>query len=543
MNWHRLGSRTHFFKFFCAATLVCLILSGCAKGHFGSSIPKSQLNTFRYPLITDPTTLDPAIVQDGDTIDVIQQIFEGLVRFGQDNSIKPALATSWDIKDQGKTYIFHIRKGVTFSNGQALTANDFKFSIDRACNPAIKSATASDYLANVVGVQRCLDGKVKGVSGVKVLSKYRLEIDLKIPAYYFLGDLTYPVAYAVASQSVSANSPITDVSQMIGTGPFIATKYIHDQVFSMKANPTYYLGKPKIDGIERPIVKEAITRLNMFKSNQIDLVQLMRQDVIALEKDPKYKKELHFYPRPSTYYIAFNQLAYKPFANVHVRRAFAMAVDCKSICDKVLQGLNPVANGILPPGVVGYRTQTALLGYHPNQARSELAEGGYKDGSQLPPLKLYFRSDQEDVRIVAEAVQSYLKQNLHVNVQLAPLDWGTYLQKNDENQLPFYHMRWEADYLDPQDWLSLLLTTHGQENHEGFSNSEVDALCAQADPMPTDDPKRLALYAKAEDICLQQAAWLPIYYQQDVELISPRVQGIRSSIFGHLPHSTVWLKN
>lgn len=523
--------------------LAILSITGCSKGNFGSSIPKDQLNTFRYPLIVDPTSLDPAIVQDGDTIDVIQQVFEGLVRFGEDNKIEPNLATSWDIKDSGKTYVFHLRKGVTFSNGQPLTAEDFKFAIDRACNPVVKSATAGDYLANVVGVSACLAGKAKGVSGVKVIDPQTLEIDLVQPAYYFLGDLTYPVAYAVASKTVPADSQITSVDQMIGTGPFVATKYVHAQIFSMKSNPTYFRGKPKIDGIDRPIVKDAVTRLNMYRSNQLDMLPLMRQDVLAMRKDAQYKDQLHYFPRPATFYIAFNQLAYKPFANVHVRRAFAMAVDCESICTNILQGLNPKANGILPPMVVGYREKTALLGYHPDEAKKELAAGGYSDGSEMPPLKLYLRSDQEDYHLVAEAVQSYLKQNLHVNVQLALMDWGTYLQQNDGNKLPFYHMRWAADYLDPQDWLSLLLTTHGQENHSGFSNSEVDSLCAEADPMPVDDPKRLALYAKAEDICLQQAAWLPIYYQQDVYLISPRVQGMKSSCFGPLPHSEVSLKN
>ena len=106
-----------------------------------------------------------------------------------------------------------------------------------------------------------------------------------------------------------------------------------------------------------------------------------------------------------------------------------------------------------------------------------------------------------------------------------------------------YHMRWAADYLDPQDFLSLMLTTTGEENKQNYSNPQVDALCAQADVMQEKDPKRLALYAQAEDLILQDAAWLPIYFQSDAELINPRVKGLRESLFGHLPHTTVSLQN
>lgn len=529
--------------FICLVFSGILLISGCGKGHFGATIPKDQLNVLRYPLFVEPTSLDPATVQDVYTINIIQQVFQGLVQFGTQNQIEPCLASSWEIKNGGKTYLFHIRKGVVFSNGQPLTAQDFKFSLDRACNPVIKSSTAGDYLANVVGAEDCLNGKAKGVAGVKALAPDLLEIDLIKPAYYFLGDLTYPVTYVVASQTVSPTTPITSVTQMIGTGPFVASKYVPSQLFSLKSNPTYFQGKPKIDGVDFPIVKDAITRLNMYRDNQLDILPLMRQDVVSLRKDPVYKSQLQYNPIPLTWYMSFNQLAYKPFANVHIRRAFAMAVDTQTISAKVLQGIEPAATGILPPAIAGYRKQTALLGYHPDEAIKELQAGGYSDGSQLPPLKLYIESNNEDVKLTAEAIQSYIKRNLHFNLQLASLDFGTFLAKNNANELPMFYLGWQADYLDPQDWLSLIFTTHGPANHSGFSNAEVDSLCAAADLMPALDPKRLAMYAKAEDICLQQAAWLPVLFQEDVNLVSPRLHGLQTNCFGFMPYATASIKN
>jgi len=518
---------------------ILVALAGCGKGGFSEKTVAGQENMLRYPLSSNPTSLDPAVVEDGDTIDVLQQIYEGLVRWGTDNSIQPNLASSWEIIHGGTTYIFHLRKDVKFSNGTPFTANAMKSSIERSCDPEVRSPTASEYLSNIVGVDDRLAGKADSVAGVKVIDDNTLEIDLVKVAPYFLGDLTYPNTFAVCPSSVPAHQQITSISQMVGTGPFDASKYVEDQVFQMNSNPNYWDGKPSIDGIIRPIVKDAQTRLNLFKANQIDILDLQRQDVKSLQADPVLSKDLKFQPRAATWYVAFNLKMYAPFGDRRVRRAFSMAIDTNSIVKNVLDGINTVATGILPPGVLGFRTHTAIITYDPAKAKELLAQAGFPDGSKMPPLKLYFRTDVEDIKLVAEAVQNYLKKNLDVNVTLTPMDWVTYLSQNDKSMLPFYHMRWGADYLDPQDFLSLLLTTNGADNKQYYSNPQVDQLCARADAMPQESPQRLALYARAEDLILQDAAWLPIFFQRDVQLVNPRVHGLREMILGMLPHSKV----
>jgi ABC-type oligopeptide transport system substrate-binding subunit len=117
------------------------------------------------------------------------------------------------------------------------------------------------------------------------------------------------------------------------------------------------------------------------------------------------------------------------------------------------------------------------------------------------------------------------------------MEWGTFLSLNKAGKTAMVHMRWSADYLDPQDFLSLLLTTTGSENHTGYSNPQVDALCKAADG-ESDQAKRLALYAQAEKIIVEDAPWVPLYYQVDLELMRPNVKGIRDSLMGHLPHTT-----
>jgi len=525
------------------ALLVLLVLGGCGKGNFSSKTSAGKERIFRYSLVTNPTHIDPALVQDGDTIDLTQQVFEGLVMWSEKNEVVGNLAEKWDVSPDGKTYTFHLRKGVTFSNGKPLTAGDFKWSIERACNPLLKSETAEEYMGDIVGISDCVHGRATGVNGISVVDDNTLKIQIQKSIPYFLDKLTYPCAFAVSKDAARPDKEMLGTAEMIGTGPFVAKRYVEDQVFEFDANKLYHGGAPPIDGIERPILKDAATRRSKFMAGEVDLVQLERQDVIGLKNDPVYKTQLHIFLRPATYYLAFNTKVYRPFANRDVRRAFAMAVDTKEICTKTLSGLNQVANGILPPGVLGHRDTAKSLPYDPAQAKRLLAAAGYADPSKLPPLDLYFRTDREDVRLVAEAIQSYLQKNLGVNATLKPLEWTTYLAKNDRRELPMYHMRWAADYLDPQDFLSLMLTTTGNENRSNYSNPTVDDLCARADVMPEKDPARLALYAQAEDLILQDAAWLPIYYQADAELISPRVHGLRESLFGHLPHTTVSLQN
>jgi ABC-type oligopeptide transport system substrate-binding subunit len=525
--------------------LTGLVLSsGCGRGNFSEKSSKGKERIFRYSLVTNPTHVDPALVQDGDTIDISQQIFEGLVKWDENNKVVPNLAESWTIDKTGTVYTFKIVKGVKFTNGKPLTANDFKYSIERTCDPALKSETAEEYMGDILGVSDMRQGKAKEVRGVKVIDDNTLEITIDKPKPYFIMKLTYPTSFAVQKDAVKPGKEMLSVEEMVGTGPFKAKRYVEDQIFALDANKDYHGGAPLIDGIERPILKDAISRLSNYKAGQVDLIQLERQDVAALQKDPAYKDQLKFFLRPCTWYLAFNTKVYPPFADKRVRQAFCMAIDTKKITNETLGGINQVADGILPPGVLGHRDNAATLPFDPAKAKALLAEAGYKDGASMPTLQLFFRIDREDIKLVAEAIQAQLKENLGVSVSPRPLEWSTYLDKNNKKEFPMYHMRWGADYLDPQNFLSTLLTTDGPENKQNFSDPEVDKLCAQADVMsPADNPQRLALYAKAEDLLLQDAAWLPIYFQKDAELIAPRVQGLRESLFGHLPHTKVTLVN
>ncbi|MBS1716272.1 MAG: ABC transporter substrate-binding protein [Armatimonadetes bacterium] len=519
-----------------------LLIVGCGKGNFSEQQKAaSNGNIFRYPIVTSPTKLDPAMVQDGDTLDALQQVYEGLVVWSEDNKPVPCLADSWDISPDGKVYTFHLHKGVKFHNGREMVADDFKYAIERSSNPKLASPTAEDYLKDIVGVMDKLHGKATEVKGVQVIDKYTVKVTLDAPHAYFLGKLTYLVAAPVPKECFPPDKEVDKVENCVGTGPFKMTQYVPDQLLTMTAFKDYHGGAPLIDGIERPVIKDATTRLNKFKAGEVDLVQLERGDVKGVREDPKLKDQLKLFDRPAIWYVAFNLKMVPQFADKKVRQALSYAVDRDRIVNEVLGGVNTPANGILPPGVLAHRDKTAILGYDVAKAKQLLAEAGYPDGKGFPQLEMWFREQRPDIQFVAEAVAADLKKNLNIDVKLKTLEWGSYLAKNNAKEIPFFHMRWSADYLDPQNFLSLLLTTDGNENKTFYSNPQVDALCAKADSS-LDEKERITLYAQAEDLILQDAAWIPVYFQRDAELISPRVSGLRESLFGHLPHTTVKLK-
>jgi ABC-type transport system substrate-binding protein len=214
-----------------------------------------------------------------------------------------------------------------------------------------------------------------------------------------------------------------------------------------------------------------------------------------------------------------------------------MAVDKQRIVNEVLGGHNTVANCIVPPGVPGHRDNGPALPFDPDKAKALLAEAGYPDGKGFPELTLTFREQRPDIELAATQVTADLKKYLNITVHLQTMEWRAYLTKYNKHEQQFFHMRWAADYLDPQNFLSQMLASFGPEDKIGYHNPEFDSLCAQADSL-MNMHERIPLYQKAEDIALDDAVWIPLYFQNDAELVRPWVKDMRESLFGHLPHTT-----
>lgn len=531
--------------------LSALLLPGCntGSGKSGGATTPTNNNTLRYALTAEPTTLDPATVRDGTTIDLIQQIFEGLVAWDANNQIVPNLAEKWDLDKTGTVYTFHLKHGVKFQNGREVTAQDFKYSMDRTCDPATKSTTAADYMSDIVGAADRIHGKpgVTDVSGVKAIDNYTLQITLTSFKPYWLGNLTYPTSYVVCKEAVEANGGrIDSPKSAIGTGPFKLASYKPEYNVTLAANTDYHGGRPKLDYIERPVIIDPVSRLNKYQAGELDYVEIAPSDLDKVNSDPKLKPDLKAYPRAATWYIGLNSAAPEsPFVKKEVRQAFAMAIDKKEILRVALKNEVDLADSVVPDMPGTYTPHVKPLPYDPARAKALLAQAGYPDGKGFPALTISFRQDYPQVRDTAQMVARQLKTNLGVDIQLNPMEWGAYLDSNEHRSQALFHMRWAADYLDPQDFLSILLhssiVVNGKETHPenttGYSNPEFDRLCDAAD-VEHDPKKRMDMYHQAEQIAIDDAPWVPLYFQKDLELDKPRVHNIRDSLFGHLPHIT-----
>ncbi len=533
--------------------LLFASLSGCnttskGNGDSGTGKPATE-NVLRYPLTTEPTSLDPAKVEDGTTIDLIQQVYEGLVIWNEKNEIEPNLAEKWELLPDRVTYSFHIKHGVKFHNGRELTADDFKYSLERACAPKLKSPTAQSYLKDIVGANDKIVGKAQDIKGVKVVDKYTLNITIDGFKPFWLGNMTYPCSYAICKEEVEKNGGAIDentLASTTGTGPFKFAEVRRNDSVRLAAFADYHKGKAKLDGILRPIVKDAGQRLNKYEAGELDYTEISAADLDRVNSNDTLKGELKSFLRAATWYIGMNQDAKdSPFAKREVRQAFAMAINKDDILRVAMKGQADKADGIVPPGIKGRNENIKPLPYDPAKAKQLLAQAGYPDGKGFPALSFSFRNDYPQVAQTAEVIAQQLKTNLGIEVQIRPMEWGQFLVERKAKTLPLTHLRWGADYLDPQNFLSTLLHTsrkvNGQEDHPengvGYKSAEFDKLCDAADVEPNEE-KRWELYRKAEQIAVDDAPWVPLYFQRDLELIKPRVKNIRDSLFGHRPHTT-----
>lgn len=524
---------------FALVALAMVLSSSCGPGKFSANSQAGKPGVFRYSIVTNPTTMDPHKVQDGDTIDLLQQIYEGLVGWDTNNKPVGYLAESWTVSDDQLTYTFKLRDNAKFHNGRKVTADDVKWSLERCSNPKLASPVADAYLSDIQGFTDKFKGHASEVVGVHVVDESHVSIKLNAPSRLFLGKLTYVGACVLPKESFPVDKEATDPKLMIGSGPFMLKSYQPDQLIVLDAFKDYHAGAPKLQSIERWVIGDPVTRLNKYKNGEIDLVQLERADVKPIQDDPKLKDQIQLFARPAIWYVGLNQLVYPPFKDIRVRKAFAMALNKERYVQEVLGGINTVAASIVPPGIPGGdRKDAKSYKYDPAAAKALLAEAGFADPKKMPELTLTFRENRPDIKLVAEAVQNDLRENLGVTVKLQMMEWGSYLAKYNAKQQTFYHMRWAGDYVDPENFLSHMLATWGPENKMGYNRPEFDMLCKRADA-ELDMDKAVAIYAQAEDVVLQDAVWIPVYFQRDAELINPRIKGLRESVFGHLPHISV----
>ena len=475
-------------------------------------------------LWSDPPTLDPHLTSDTTSAGVVVEIFGGLVGFDTSLRLIPDLADSWDISNDGLTYTFKIRNNAVFHNGTKVTAEDFKWSLERAVNPDTASPTAKTYLGDIVGVADALEGKSSEISGVKAVDDNTLQIEIDAPKAYFLAKLTYPTAYVVDRNNVSEGG-LNWTDSPNGTGPFKLSDYKIGERIILERNDLYHLDKAKLAKIQMNLAGGS--SMAMYENDEIDItgVGLFDLERIKDPVDPLNGDLVVADPGYSVNYIGFN-VQEPPFDDSKFRRALNHAIDKELIAKEVYSDLVVPAYGILPPGFPGFNERLEGLRHDPVLAKKLLSESKYADPGTRPRIVITIPGTGGTPGLDLEVIINMWLETLGVEVEIQQVEWATYLKDLDEEKFQaFGGLGWEADYPDPQDFLDILFHSESENNHGLYSNQKADILLEDA-RIETDLVKRIDLYQEAEKIIVNDAAWVPLWFAGERHvLIKPYVKG------------------
>ncbi len=486
---------------------------------------KTRDNIFRLNF-SDPPTFDPALVTDTTSASIIVEIFSGLVTLNKELEIIPDLAESWEISENGKTYTFKLREGIKFSNGDDVTAEDFKWSIERAANPDTGSLNAEVYLGDILGVKEVVEsgGSIKEVFGVKVINSRTLEITIDEPKTYFIAKLTYPTAFVLNKEYIEKNGE-SWIDNPVGTGPFILSEYQIGQTLKLKKNINYWAEKAKVDGIIMNLAGGV--SMAMYENDEIDITGVGLADLERVKdpNDPLNRDLVNVPPQFSLNYIGFN-VNIPPFDDVNFRKALSYAVDKEIIADKVYSGLTKPSYSIIPPGFPGYSPSIKGIEFNEELAKEYLAKSKYSDPSTRPRIIVTIPGTGGSPGLDTEIISDMWNETLGIDVEIQQVEWATYLQDMNRKRLQLWAgSGWQADYADPQDFIDVLFHSQSDVNHGNYSNSEVDKLIIEA-RTEIDNNRRFLLYNQAEQIIIDEAAIFPLWFDTDgFALVKPWVKG------------------
>ncbi|MCX6009642.1 MAG: peptide ABC transporter substrate-binding protein [Chloroflexi bacterium] len=486
---------------------------------------------------TGPITLDPAISSEMTSHTYVMQIFSGLVRLGDEAKPVPDIAESWQRSDDGKTYTFYLRQGVKFHDGKEVTAQDFKYSWERACHPETGSQTAATYLGDIVGAKDVLEGKATKISGVEVIDDYTLKVTIDAPKTYFLAKLTYPTAFVVDKANVESGKNWW--LKPNGTGPFKLKEWKTDEILVLEPNELYYGQPATVKRVAYHLL--AGMPMAMYEMGEIDVTEVDEYyiDRAADERGPFYK-ELAVFPELSLFYIGFNTQK-PPFDDVNIRRAFCHAINKERIIKLTLKGMMTKADGILPLNLPGYNENLEGLSYDVAKAKSFIASSKYGSAANLPPITLTTSGWGGNIPEYLGAIIQDWRENLGVEVTVRQLEPEIFNYHLKEEADEMFVTGWIADYPDPQNFLDVLFHTGAEYNTGNYSNPNVDALLDQAG-VEQDETTRFTLYQQAEQIMVDEAACLPLWFGKTYLLIKPYVKGYKLDVQGIPTLSDVYLE-
>jgi oligopeptide transport system substrate-binding protein len=481
----------------------------------------------------EPQTLDQAHISIDIEGFVVRDLFEGLTIYNPAGEVVPGTAESWTVSDDGTVYTFKLREAAKWSNGDPVVADDFVFAWRRLLDPK-EAAEYATILYPVKNAEAINTSKAEvDTLGVKAVDAKTLEVTLERPTPYFLQLATHYAALPVNPKNVQQfGAEFTKPGNMVSNGAFQLTEYVANDHITAVKNPNYWdAANVKIDKVIYNPSEDMPATQRMFEAGELDVVYQFQADQLDFLKQKLGEDQIFVAPNLATYYYVFDTRQ-KPFDDVKVRTALAMAVDRDFLSEKIFTNSYLPTYSFVPPGMQGYTpSDVEWAGMdqldREDKAKELLKEAGFGEGGQ--PLKIDIRyNTSENHKKVATAVADMWKA-IGVDVTMQNLDVKShYAYLQEGGAFDVARAGWSADYADPENFLNLLVSTNTAFNYGKWKNPDFDALMKKSYE-ERDPAKRMAILAEAEKIAMTELPVVPFLNNGSLWLVNKKVKGFENN--------------
>jgi ABC-type oligopeptide transport system substrate-binding subunit/class 3 adenylate cyclase len=485
---------------------------GFALWQRAAEVQQENLPAVPHPLrlaAGDPATLDSTKADNVTSSAKIIQLFSGLVELRPDVGVVPDVAQSWEVLQEGRKYLFHLREDVRWSDGRPVTAGDFEYAWKRVLGDHT-TFTIPRLLYDVKGAMAFHQGEVSDPDsvGVRALDDVTLAVELEGPAGYYLHLLANAVTFPVPRHTVELHGEAwTEPEKIVTCGPFKLESWQQGERMTLVRNPDYH-GRftGNLECVELLLHDKGpaagLGMLEMYTGDQLDVMDVTAFEVGRIRQ--RHAGEYRKVPRLLTIYLQFD-VSRPPFDDVRARRALVLATDREALVKAARPDCFPATGGFVPPGMPGHSPGIGLP-YDPRQARQLLAEAGYPDGRGFPVVKCLALPDRIDI---GENLQAQWKENLGVKIEWEMVESHAFLTQLGEHVPHLFILGWRADYPDPDNFLRVRI---GDIQRQKWRNEGYDNLVEEA-RRSLDQGERIKLYEEAERILAEEAPIMPIFHR------------------------------
>lgn len=533
-------------KLFALFIVLSLILTFCA---CNNSSVSEDLN-MNICIAGEPETIDPALNSVIDGAIMLNHMFEGLMKWEDDGNgnaqITYGQAESYTVSDDGTVYTFTLRDNAKWSDGKAVSAQDFVYAWQRLVDP--QTAAIYSYILEPVlnAVDIMYGEKDPGELGIKAVDEKTIQVTLSASTTYFAEICAFPGTFPVRQDIIDeyGDQWTFNVDTYIGNGPYKMSEWVHNSYLLMIPNENYYdVADVGPTSIKFNFIEDSNAILAAYNNNELDFIQSVPINEIKTLLDSDKLKVADLL---STYALTFNNQA-KPFNDVRIREAFSLVIDRSYIVDQVTQTGEVAAGGFVPFGVLDakgaqsddFRTvggnyySVSEQDYESNcqKARDLLADAGYPNGEGFPVIE-YMYVTSSDNQAIAEALQNMWQTELGVTVTISSQEGSVYGQFLMEGNYQIAAFSWLPDYNDPATFLDMWATDSGS-NLAQYSNKNYDSIISQIKSTQNKE-ERMSVMHEAEDILIGEDCVLaPIYFDTQTYMLNNKIKGMYYTPLGY----------